>query len=92
MLLTNRNKDKFSPKWAFGRGRGRAVKVEKPRERGRRALKRGLGGPAVAVKPRAPRKVSPAQGVMCIYFLFPNFWRRQRASRRNGEEVSFVFT
>ena len=61
MLLTNRNKYKFSPKWAFGRGRGRAVKVEKPRERGRRAHKGGLGGPAVAVKPRAPRRVSPAQ-------------------------------
>ena len=63
MLLTNRNKYKFSPKWAFGRGRGRAVKVEKPWERGRRAHKGGLGGPAIAVKPRAPRKVSPAQRI-----------------------------
>ena len=35
--------------------------MKKPRERGRRAHKGGLGGPAVAVKPRAPRKVSPAQ-------------------------------
>ena len=59
MLSTNRNKYQFSLKWAFGRWR--AVKVEKPRERGRRVHKGGLGGPAVAVKPRAPRKVSPAQ-------------------------------
>ena len=35
--------------------------MDKPSERGGRALGRGLGGPAVAVKPRAPRRVSPAQ-------------------------------
>ena len=68
MLLTNRKKYKFSPKWAFGRGRGRAVKVEKPRERGRRAHKEGLGGPAVAVKPRAPRWLSPAQKIPVLRF------------------------
>ena len=35
--------------------------MEKQRERGSRAHGGGLGGPAVAVKPRAPRRVSPAQ-------------------------------
>ena len=36
--------------------------VEKPRELGGRARRvEGLGGPAVAVKPRAPRWLSPAQ-------------------------------
>ena len=33
----------------------------KPRERGGRAYTGGRGGPVVAVKPRAPRRVSLAQ-------------------------------
>ena len=35
--------------------------MEKPKENGSRAHGGGLGGPAVAVKPRAPRWLSPAQ-------------------------------
>ena len=63
MLLTNRNKYKFSPKWAFGRERERAV-IWKSQGKGvEGAHKGGRGGPAVAVKPRAPRKVSPAQSL-----------------------------
>ena len=48
---------------AFGKGRRGAEKVEKPKENGSWAHGGGQGGPAVAVKPRAPRKVSPAQAV-----------------------------
>ena len=43
-----------------------------PRERGSRAHGGGLGGPAGAVKPRAPRWLSPAQpfmDVFCFYLM-----------------------
>ena len=54
MLSTKRNRYQCSSKWAAG--------VEKPGERSGRAHRGGLGGPAVAVKPRALQRVSPAQG------------------------------
>ena len=81
MLSTKRNKYQCSSKWAFSKGRG-AARVEKSKERAGRAHKRGLGGPAVAAKPRAPRKVSPAQYKIHQKYLIMILIHRRIKSKR----------
>ena len=78
--------------------------MEKLRERGSRAHGGGggWGGPAVVIKPRAPRRVSPAQSTsqwincpsVCIFGALPTSIEADRArvapaGRSHAKMISF---